>query len=194
LGGAGDRREVELSVAAAGTRSAEPICMNSIYFGAKRVFHAFLRITRKPFQSNGITAARFDLMIAVHKKEPIRLGMKGVFQSGLWRSLGVTPSVVCRMLRSLEWLGLIRRRVPDGGDRRQREVFLTDKGLQCLRNAYGMVVRWVQRFVYEAISQGQRDRDERRTHMLVLEAYHDALRYYCRDSAKLYYAWGHPED
>jgi DNA-binding MarR family transcriptional regulator len=168
--------------------------MNSIYFGAKRAFHGFLRITRQPFRASGITAARFDLMIAVHKKEPVRLGMKRVFQSGLWRALGVTPSVVCRMLRSLEGLGLLRRRVPDGGDRRQREVFLTDKGRQCLREAY-RIVRWMQRFVYEAISGGQhRDPEARSTHMLVLEAYHDALRYYCRDRAKLYYAWGHPED
>jgi hypothetical protein len=43
-----------------------PVAMNAIYFAAKRVFHGFLRITREPFEDNGITAARFDLMMAVH--------------------------------------------------------------------------------------------------------------------------------
>jgi DNA-binding MarR family transcriptional regulator len=169
--------------------------VNAIYFGAKRVFHGFLRITREPFDSNGITAARFDLMMAVHKEVPKRWGMRRVYQSGLWRALGVTPSVVCRMLQSLEGLGLIRRKVPEDGDRRQREVFLTDKGLQCLREAYRMTVRWVLRFVCEVISCGQgRDPDAWFHHMLALEAYLDRLRRYSRDGAKLYYPWGHPDD
>ena len=90
--------------------------MNSIYFGAKRVFHGFLRITRKPFLSNELTAARFDLMVVVHKHYSSE-STKGraLFQSEVWRQLGVTPGVVCRMMRSLEELGLIRRRVPERG-------------------------------------------------------------------------------
>src|SRR5262249_9698928 len=161
---------------------------------AKRVFHGFLRITRKPFESNGLTAARFDLMMAVHKKEPQKLGMPRPYQSGLWRSLGVTPSVVSRMLHSLEELGLIRRKVPEKGDRRQREVFLTDKGLQCLREAYRMTVRWVLRFVLQVISgKHHRDPDARAVYM-DLEDKLDSLRRSTRDRAKLYYAWGHPDD
>jgi hypothetical protein len=58
-----------------------------------------------------------------------------------------------------------------------------------------MLVRWVQRFVYEVICWGKhRDPDERFTHMSALEDYQRALRRYCRDSATLYYAWGHPDD
>jgi DNA-binding MarR family transcriptional regulator len=169
--------------------------MNTIYFGAKRVFHGFLRITREPFESSGLTAARFDLMMAVHKKEPVRRGMRRVYQSGLWRALGVTPSVVSRMLQSLEGLGLVRRQVPEDGDRRQREVFLTDKGLQCLREAYRVTVRWVLRFVIEVIGYGsRRDRDAWAGRLMVLESYLDALRRYTRDRATLYYPWGHPDD
>jgi DNA-binding MarR family transcriptional regulator len=117
-----------------------------------------------------------------------------VWQSELWRTLGVTPSVVSRILHSLEELGLIRREVaPD--DRRQREVLLTEKGRQCVREAYRMVVRWVLRFVYEVICWGKhRDPDERFTHMSTLEDYLIALRRYSRDSATLYYPWGHPDD
>jgi DNA-binding MarR family transcriptional regulator len=171
--------------------------MNSIYFGAKRVFHGFLRITRKPFQSNELTAARFDLMYAVHKHYAEEGGeYRALLQSDLWRKLGVTPGVVCRMLRSLEELGLVRRRLPKRGrDRRQREVNLTEKGEQCFREAYRMTVRWVQRFVYEVICFGfHRDPSKRLEHMDRLEGYQRALREYSRDTAKLYYAWGHPDD
>ena len=170
--------------------------MNAIYFGAKRVFHGFLRITRKPFQSNELTAARFDLMVVVHKHYSSE-STKGraLFQSEVWRQLGVTPGVVCRMMRSLEELGLIRRRVPErGGDRRQRKVALTEKGHRCFREAYRMVVRWVQRFVYEVICFGRhRDPWQRFRHMEQLEAYQRVLRKYSYDTAKLYYAWGHPD-
>jgi DNA-binding MarR family transcriptional regulator len=171
--------------------------MNAIYFGAKRVFHGFLRITRKPFQSNELTAARFDLMVVVHKHYSSDGGKyRPLLQSEVWRQLGVTPGVVCRMMRSLEELGLVRRRVPvHGGDRRQREVALTDKGYQCFREAYRMVVRWVQRFVYEVICHGKhRDPWERFRHMEELESYLRVLRKYSYDTAKLRYAWGHPDD
>jgi DNA-binding MarR family transcriptional regulator len=172
------------------------VAMNAIYFGAKRAFHGFLRITRGPFKDNGITAARFDLMYAVHKNDPGGRGTYGVvLQSELWRTLGVTPSVVCRMLKALEALGLIRREVPKYSDRRQRRVLLTEKGRQCVREAYRMTVRWVQRFVYEVICFGyHRDESARLVNMDSLEGYLRALRTYCRDSATLYYAWGHPDD
>jgi DNA-binding MarR family transcriptional regulator len=175
----------------------EPVAMNAIYFGAKRVFHGFLRITRKPFEANELTAARFDLMVVVHKYYSSEgAKYRPLLQSDVWRELGVTPSVVCRMLRSLEGLGLVRRRVPERGrDRRQREVALTDKGKQCFREAYRMVVRWVQRFVYAVICYGKhRDPWERFRHMEELESYLRVLRKYSRDTAKLRYAWGHPDD
>jgi hypothetical protein len=74
-------------------------------------------------------------------------------------------------------------------------VVLTEKGRQCLREAYRMVVRWVARFVYEVICYGKhRDADARFVHMNTLESYMDALRRYSRDRATLYYAWGHPDE
>jgi DNA-binding MarR family transcriptional regulator len=170
--------------------------MNAIYFGAKRAFHGFLRITRGPFKDNGITAARFDLMYAVHRNDPKASGtQKPVWQSRVWRTLGVTPSVVNRMLKGLEALGLISRKVPERGDRRQREVSLTEKGRQCLREAYRMTVRWVLRFVYEVICFGRHgDESERLVNMDRLEGYLRALRTYSRDRATLCYPWGHPDD
>jgi DNA-binding MarR family transcriptional regulator len=98
------------------------------------------------------------------------------------------------MLQALEGLGLITRRVPEDGDRRQLEVSLTDKGLQCLREAYRMVVRWLLRFVFEVICPLSRDPDDQSEDMLALEGHLDALRFYCRDTARLYYPWGHPDD
>jgi DNA-binding MarR family transcriptional regulator len=98
------------------------------------------------------------------------------------------------MLESLEELGLVCREVAKR-DRRQREVLLTEKGRQCVREAYRMVVRWVLRFVYEVIcGRKHRDPEVRFTHMSTLEDYLRGLRTYCRDSATLYYPWGHPDD
>jgi DNA-binding MarR family transcriptional regulator len=169
--------------------------MNAIYFGAKRVFHGFLRITRDPFESNGITAARFDLMMVLRKAHSEEGSWhRRLWQSKLWRQLGVTPSVVSRMVKGLEGLGLIRREVSNR-DRRQREVLLTEKGRQCVREAYRMTVRWVLRFVCEVISCGKgRDLDAWFHHMLMLEGYMDRLRRHSRDGATLYYPWGHPDD
>ena len=50
--------------------------MNAIAFGTKRAFHGFLRVTRKPFASLGLTAARFDMMSALWGGP--RLGPSGI--------------------------------------------------------------------------------------------------------------------
>jgi DNA-binding MarR family transcriptional regulator len=173
--------------------------MNAIFFASKRVFHGALRVTRSSLQSvaPGLTAARFDMMYALtyecgghHKFE-----RQTVLQSGLWRTLGVTPPVVARMLRSIEALGWVTRRRPLYGDQRQREVTLTDSGVACFRTAYKLLFRFAERIVYRAICWGKhRDRDARFVHMSTLEEYLDSLRGYCRDTARLYYRWGHPDD
>jgi DNA-binding MarR family transcriptional regulator len=167
--------------------------MNAIFFASKRAFHGVLRVTRKTLRSLGLTAARFDLMFALLKRDTARVG-GSTRQNDLRRTLGVTASVVSRMLRSLEALGWVRRTRPLN-DRRQREVFLTEPGRGRIRTAYKTLFRAAQRLVDRAICFGEhRDRNARFWHMTTLEEYLDGMRRYYCDIASLYYPWGHPDD
>ena len=172
--------------------------MNAILFACKRVFHGAMRIGRAPLHSvaPGLTAARFDMMFAL-AGQPVQsdqFGAGRMLQSDLRKTLGVSAPVVSRMLRSLEALGWVTRRRSDH-DRRQLYVTLTASGLACIRSAYKLLVRIAQCIVYHAICWGKhRDPDARLVHMATLESYLGSLRSYCRDTATLYYHWGHPDD
>ena len=71
-------------------------------------------------------------------------------QSELTESLGVHRSVVSRMLRSLEQIGLVEREKAYG-DTRQREVRLTRLGIDGLRAAAQCLVRASTRLLCMAI-------------------------------------------
>jgi DNA-binding MarR family transcriptional regulator len=171
--------------------------MNEIALGVKRTFHGFLRITRQRFASVGLTAARFDMLYAVRKhglafrrEDPVTIN-----QSDLRRVLGVTATVVSRMVRALETLGLVERHRHGYGDRRQIRVTLTKRGLQTVNRACRLLLRRVQRSVYKAICYGHhRDSWKRLFAMDTLESYLRVLRKRFRDTATLYYPWGHPDD
>jgi DNA-binding MarR family transcriptional regulator len=170
--------------------------MHAIFFGMKRAYQGALRVTRRPLLSLGLTAARFDLMYALLERDPIG-GACGVrmLQSELRGKLGVCASVVSRMLKSLEALGLVTRRRPEYGDRRQRELSLTERGRACIRNAYQALMRAVRRLVNEAICFGKhRDADRCFVHVATLESYLSEMRGQYADRATLYYSWGHPDD
>ena len=105
--------------------------MHAIAFGTKRAFHGFLRVTRKPLAAVGLTAARFDMMCAIWK--PTEIGddlddFEEISQRELRDALGVSASVVSRMVRALEALGwVVRERMY--GDRRQWSIELTQADL-----------------------------------------------------------------
>jgi DNA-binding MarR family transcriptional regulator len=173
--------------------------MNAIFFACKRVFHGAVRIGREPLQSvaPGLTAARFDMMfvLAGQPLEADQFRRDGMLQSELRQILGVSAPVVTRMLRSLEALGWVARYRNEYGDQRQRTVVLTEAGLACIRSAYKLVVRIAKRIVDRAICWGNhRDADARFFHMDTLECYLRRLRAYCRDTARLCYRWGHPDE
>jgi DNA-binding MarR family transcriptional regulator len=170
--------------------------MHAIAFATKRAFHGFLRITRKPLESVGLTAARYDLMTLVHVDGEYADLMAPRRQSDLWRKLGVTPGVVSRMLRGLEARGMITRRRPEGrGDRRQRHVTLTALGKACLLKVRRWMRRGLHRIVLRAICFGSHsDPDVQLWNMAELESYLRVLRTDFGDRASLYYPWGHPDD
>lgn len=168
--------------------------MHAIAFGTKRTFHGFLRITRRAFASLGLTAARFDLMFAVLRNPTPTTDEYPVRQSDLRRTLGVTPGVVSRMLRSLEILGLVIRRRHEG-DRRQRLVNLTALGKKCVIKARRLLLGRIHWIVCKCICFGSHaDPNERLFNMDHLEGYLRVLRRDFGDAASLYYPWGHPDD
>jgi len=132
-------------------------------------------------------------MFALVRRETARVA-GSTRQSDLRRTLGVTASVVSRMLRSLEALGWVRR-TRAYSDRRQREVTLTEPGRTRILTAYRTLFRAAQRLVQEAICFGLHwDRNARFWHMATLEQYLDGMRRHYGDIASLYYPWGHPDD
>jgi DNA-binding MarR family transcriptional regulator len=168
--------------------------LNQIFFACKRAFHGVLRVTRKPLASLGLTAARFDLLYALLPQDRA-VSPLGVRQSELRRRLGVCASVASRMLASLEALGWVtRRRLPEGQDRRQRWVYLTDAGRQRIATAFQMLRRASWRLVYQAICFGKhRDPSAQFVHTEWLESYLRGMRTDYGDTATVYYPW-HPDD
>jgi DNA-binding MarR family transcriptional regulator len=163
--------------------------MNAILFGLKRAFQASLRFTRPLVARFGLTAARFDMMYAVHKTE------NRVRQSDLRRTLGVTAPTVSRMLRSLERLGLVARVRPRFGDTRQRIVTLTVAGRTCIRHAFRAIVRRrVVRRAYDSVlTAGLGARASSIAETDTAEGICRRIRKGFGDIATLYYPW-HPDD
>jgi DNA-binding MarR family transcriptional regulator len=167
--------------------------MNAIAFATKRAFHGFLRVTRRPLASMGLTAARFDVLAVLYKRRDFEGTSYGVFQSEIHRALGVTAPVVTRMLQALEAFGwVIRRRVES--DRRQLWVKLTRDGMARIGAIYRVMTRAVLRWVYDAVCSGHlRRSDERWIDMEAIESYLRALRREFGDVATLTYPWDHPD-
>ena len=164
--------------------------MNAIFFGLKRAFHGALRITRRALAALGLTSARFDLLYALNNGPSW-----GVLQSALRATLGVSASVVSRMLKSLEGLGLVSRERALG-DARQRRVKLTAMGRSRIRLAIWRLIRsgHVQLVVDSALA-GPRWFDESACFVAMnhVESALLALRREGRDTATLHYPW-HPDD
>jgi DNA-binding MarR family transcriptional regulator len=167
--------------------------MNAHFFGTKRAFHAILRVMRKPLASFGLTPARYDMLYAINGEVPGDDDLDGEItsQDDLPGILGVHKSVVSRMLRSLEQLGLVtRRRCPADG--RQRWVELTEAGIDRLRDAARCLARASRRLLCMAICFGRyryRKRAERFRHMSAYESYLHVIREHFGDRAWLVFPW-----
>jgi len=175
--------------------------MNAHFFATKRAFHATLRILRKPLASFGLTAARYDMLYTIFgsgiprpdENDPDDGEGCPLLQTELREKLGVHRSVVSRMLRSLERIGLVERR-RTYGDRRQREVWLTAAGIDRLRAVARCLARASARLLCMAICFGrEKDEEARFGHLCACESYLNAIRKHFGDNACLVYPW-HPDD
>ena len=164
--------------------------MHAILFGLKRSFHSTLRLTRKTLAKMGLTAARFDMLFALHSR-----GKFGALQSELRRTLGVCASVVSRMLKAMELLGYVKREVARG-DTRQRWVTLTHKGRGRIRRGIRQFISWgYVQLALDSVLVPDAPSDWGKALAAVenAEALLQLLREGFGDSANLHYRW-HPDD
>jgi DNA-binding MarR family transcriptional regulator len=159
--------------------------MHALFFRLKRAYQAPLKMFNRRLRAVSLTCARYDLLHALRSRV-------GRLQSELWRTLGVTRPVVSRMLKALEAMKLVRRRVAE--DKRQRFVELTPRGRALLDS--GTLGYWFGEDVEIAMDTAIADRcvwdrDERLRLFDRAEALLDNVRNTFGDYAFLDYDWCH---
>jgi|SRR5580692_10026409 DNA-binding MarR family transcriptional regulator len=144
--------------------------MHPVFFGLKRAYYATLGLTRRTLRKMGLTAARMDMLYVIHKR-----GRYPTKQGALWRTLGVCPSVVSRMLKRLEAVGYVRRDVVTN-DTRCRMVTLTTKGRACILRAIRQFIGWgYTQLALHSVLEPRRWHSEWHTHVAVSQL-HEYLR------------------
>jgi DNA-binding MarR family transcriptional regulator len=136
--------------------------MDAVFFGLKRAYYATLGLTRRTLRKMGLTAARMDMLYVIHKK-----GRRPTYQNDLWRTLGVCPSVVSRMLKRLEALEYVQRDIVTC-DTRCRKVTLTTKGRAHILRAIRQFIGWgYARLALHSVLEPRRWHSEWHTHVAV---------------------------
>jgi len=109
--------------------------MDDLLFAYKRVHLAGNRNALKLLLAFGVTPARFDLMRVLYGHRGF-----GTQQSWLRAELGVARATISRMLKALEKLGLVERKI-DPYDRRTKTVTLTYSARSLVWNVLVALVR-----------------------------------------------------
>ena len=136
--------------------------MHPVFFGLKRAYYATLGLTRRTLGKMGLTAARMDMLYVLHRK-----GRYPTLQSQLSRTLGVSPSVVSRMLKRLEAIGYVEREVVVN-DTRKRAVKLTTQGRARILRAIRQFIGWgYAQLALHSVLEPHRWNSEWRTHVAV---------------------------
>lgn len=125
--------------------------MHDLSFRFKRA-HIRAVEFHKPFAAEfGLTPARFDAMYVIRAKGGV------CRQHEIWEALGLSPSTICKMLKSMEILGLIWRE-PDEDDHRHRVVRLTKYGFLKIVAAIKVFIRTdMLRSFYDSIDAKGRE-------------------------------------
>jgi DNA-binding MarR family transcriptional regulator len=165
--------------------------MHAAMFALKRSYWGSLKPTRKRLTELGLTAARFDMLYILRRGHPIA-------QRAITRTLGVTPPVVSRMLKSLRELGLVTRQ-RWGGDRREWLISLTAQGRTVIRRAIDAFIHSrrvhhiVERAICPTMPAGPARQEAAFYATEALESLLDRLRQGFRAGGTLHYPW-HPDD
>ena len=162
--------------------------MHQLLFSLKRTHLRALAFQRHAIRPYPLTPARFDMLFAMRKHAGTHFK-----QSDLRRLLGINRATTSRMVRSLEKLGFLERKIYPY-DRRQRLIRLTKEGTRVLETVeyevvdYGMIdfgvthsfaVKW---YSEDAVCE-----------LLDLEDRFHYARGQLFDGATFYYDW-HPDN
>jgi DNA-binding MarR family transcriptional regulator len=109
--------------------------VHRVTWDAKRVFLRLVRVRRHLMDRWGLTPARFDMLFAIRCQR-----QRWFPQRKLRELLGVCASTISRMLDSLVALGFMRKRQVEG-DRRRRELAITDHGKRTLRCMFTNIIK-----------------------------------------------------
>ena len=167
--------------------------MHQIFFLCKRSYWGIQNKLRWPLKDKfDITPARVDMLYAIEKS---RYAVSEKEQRRLTKKLGVTRSVVSRMLRAMEALGWISREKAEY-DRRMWLVSVTDKGQELLDRVMRAFVKSgrVAHWVYLGLLPNWRNRDLRFERLIFFEADLCFFRRNFNGGGTLYYPFGHPDD
>ena len=113
--------------------------MHSTLFSLKRADQASRALQRRLLAPYGITPARYDMLLVIFTTRNTKLA-RYIFQSRLRKLLGYTAPTTSRMAKSLERLGLIRRKRTWMNDKRQVLIELTAPAIQLLRRVRKQVI------------------------------------------------------
>jgi DNA-binding MarR family transcriptional regulator len=163
--------------------------MHAIQYRLKRSYWSGLKTLNALLEEFSLTSARFDLLTLVGTQY-------GQLQSLLWKGLGVSRSVVCRILQKLEKLGWVKRWKP-AEDKRQRWVRLTQLGREVFTRAredYPLAQKvelaWDSAVDPRCLFQ----RDRREQVFGQLQGWLDNIRHSFRDRAFVPYEWSDEEN
>jgi len=120
--------------------------MHSLFFDVKRAHWSVVKWMNPMLArvEKGLTQARHDVLHAMELAKGA-----SVLQSDLWKRLGVHPSTMCKLLRSMRERGFVRR--TRAGDRRQWQIELTEMGRGVLVRAKRFLGKFVNRTVNAAL-------------------------------------------
>ena len=168
--------------------------MHQLFFVTKRAHWGIQNTMRKPLKKKfNITAARVDMMQAICKQPWSQLKE----QRKLVAKLGCVRSVVSRMLKAMEKLGLVSREKATY-DKRLRLVSLTKKGLRLLDRVTRSYIRSgvAAVWVYKAVAPGLwRKKGYRFARLLWCEDYVLLLKCGFNGGGMLdLYPFGHPDE
>lgn len=120
----------------------------SVGFTLSSLGHAIAREFRGEMKIVKLEPREFALLRAIAPAE-------GISQQALAERLQTQPSRVVTMVDALEQRGLIKRR-PNPGDRRARELYMTETGRNVLRNAF-VLASELERRLCGGLSESERE-------------------------------------
>jgi DNA-binding MarR family transcriptional regulator len=164
--------------------------MHQVLFSVKRTFHKSTWFGRGLLAGFTLTPSRFDVLFILKETRAPH-----VWQSTLWKIMGVSAATASIMIRALVRLGFLRRE-KSKLDGRQLEVSLTDLGRTTIARASGALRdnKVIDYFVRRIVSSTWWNAEQSFADIDQLVGTLRHMRTWLKDKALLAYAYDHPDD